>query len=526
MRLSQSTLRPWVFWPTFLILIGALVASYVNMAGFLATTQAMTGFVLKHFSWVFSLGSFLMVVLIVVVYLSPVGAVRIGGAKAKPLLSKTSWFMMTLSTTTAVGVLFWTTAEPLYHVYGPPESMGIAPGSPSAYVFSMATMFLHWTITPYAIYAVPSIVAALVFYNLRQRLSIGSMLIPVLGAKRVARYGSLIDTLALFALVAGIASSLGTGSLTLAGGVSQYLGGDTTPMRLGIIIAVIVVTFVASAASGLHKGLVWLSTINTWVMLALGLFVLLTGPTLYIFTFGTESVGLYLQTFFQKSLFTGAASGDNWPHSWTIFYWAVWFAWAPVTAMFLGKIGRGYTVREFILVSMVYPALFTAVWICIFSGTTIYLDAQSGGALYAVLNEQGIEQVLYAVLKQLPASGLIIAFLLFIAFISFVTAADSSTDAIGNLCTANFTAQGNINGNAVIKIIWGVIIGVVAWIMVAFIGIDGVKMLSNLGGLPGIVITLTAACSLIYWLNHPEDLTVIDDDAAAAAPSDTPTPKE
>ena len=148
------------------------------------------------------------------------------------------------------------------------------------------------------------------------------------------------------------------------------------------------------------------------------------------------------------------------------------------------------------------------VWICIFSGTTIYLDSQSGGALYQVLNNQGIEQVLYAVLHQLPASKFIIAFLLFIAFVAFVTAADSSTDAIGNLCTKNFTSDSDINGNALIKIVWGIIIGIMSWVMVAFVGVDGIKMLSNLGGLPGMLITLATAGSLVYWLMHPEALRI------------------
>ena len=503
-----DNLRVGVFLPTFLILMTALLASYFNMEAFLNITKSINGMILKNFSWVFSASSFFMVVLVVIVYLSPIGSVRIGGDTAQPLLSKSKWFMLALSTTTAVGVLFWTTAEPLYHVYDTPAALNITPGTAEAHVFSMATMFLHWTITPYAIYAVPSIVAALVFYNLRHKLSIGSMLIPLIGEKYAKRFGGFIDTLAMFALVAGIASSLGTGSLTLSGGISQYIGGDSNPTRLAMIVFVIVATFVASAASGLHKGLVWLSELNTWIMLALGIFVLLAGPTLYIASLGTESLGVYLQTFFQKSLFTGAASNDPWPHSWTIFYWAVWFAWAPVTAIFLGKVGRGYTVKEFIRISMLYPALFSMVWICIFSGTTIYLDSQSGGALYQVLNNQGIEQVLYAVLHQLPASKFIIAFLLFIAFVAFVTAADSSTDAIGNLCTKNFTSDSDINGNALIKIVWGIIIGIMSWVMVAFVGVDGIKMLSNLGGLPGMLITLATAGSLVYWLMHPEALRI------------------
>lgn len=496
-------LRPMVFWPTFLILLAAVIASYVDLNAFLAVSKQLNAMILKNFSWLFSFGSFLMVVLTAAVYFSPLSKVRIGGEDAQPLLSKWRWFMVALCTTLAVGVLFWTTAEPLYHLYSPPASQGIEAGSSAAKSFAMATMFLHWTITPYAIYLVPSLVFALVFYNLRSRFSIGSMLQPLLGEARVKRYAGLIDTLAMFALVAGMASSLGTGALTLAGGLSQYIGGETTPLRLAVIISIIVLTFIASSVSGLQRGIVMLSSFNTWIMLALGLFVLLCGPTLYMVSMGVESLGVYLDTFFSRSLFTGAASGDTWPQSWTVFYWSVWFAWAPVSAMFLGKIGRGYTVREFIHINMLYPALFTAVWICIFSGSALYFDALGSGSLNRVLTEQGVEHVLYQMFQQLPASGVMIAFLLFVAFISFVTAADSSTDVIANLCSKGVTADSDLDGNPALKVLWGVIIGTVSWVMVAFVGVDGVKMLSNLGGLPGMVIVLLASTSLIFWLRNP-----------------------
>lgn len=501
-------LRPLVFWPTFLILLAAVIASYVDLTAFLAVSKQLNTVILQNFSWLFSAGSFAMVVLTAIVYFSPLGNLRIGGEGATPLLSKWRWFMVALCTTLAVGVLFWTTAEPLYHLYSPPSSLPIEAGSAAAKSFALSTMFLHWTLTPYAIYLEPSLVFALVFYNLRSNFSIGAMLQPLLGAQRVKRYAGLIDTLAMFALVAGMASSLGTGALTLSGGLSQYIGGETTPLRLALIIAVIVFTFVASAASGLQRGIVMLSSFNTWIMLALGAFVWLCGPTLYIFSLGVESLGVYLDTFFSRSLSTGAASGDSWPQSWTVFYWSVWFAWAPVSALFLGKIGRGYRVREFIQINMLYPALFTALWICIFSGSSLYFDALGDGSLNRVLNEQGVEHVLYQMFQQLPASGLMIAFLLFVAFISFVTAADSSTDVIANLCSKGVTADSDLDGNPLLKIGWGVIIGTVSWVMVAFVGIDGVKMLSNLGGLPGIILVLLASTSLLYWLKNPALLDV------------------
>ncbi|WP_246837748.1 BCCT family transporter [Salinicola sp. MH3R3-1] len=381
-------------------------------------------------------------------------------------------------------------------------------GSSDAMLFAMSTMFLHWSFTPYAIYAVPALIFALAFYNLRLRFSISSMLEPFFGPG-VKRFGGLIDAISLYALVAGMASSLGTGALTLAGGAGQYLGGETSPLRLGVVIAIIVVTFVISAASGLQKGIARLSSLNAILLAILGVFMFIVGPTVFCLALGVESFGVYLDNFFTKSLFTGAASNDQWPQWWSIFYWAVWFAWAPVAALFLGKISRGYTVREFLRVNLLYPALFASAWILIFSGTALYFQAHidTGGAdLYAVLNDRGVENVLYELFRQLPFSEVWIPLLLFIAYISYVTAADSQTDAIGNLCTRGLTADSDLNAGVPMKVIWGVIVGVVSWVMVSFVGIDGIKMLSNLGGLPAMLIVLLATGSLWMWLKHPERL--------------------
>ncbi|BBI52166.1 hypothetical protein HORIV_45870 [Vreelandella olivaria] len=217
------SLRPLVFWPTFLVLFAAVIASYINLDAFLAVASGLNAAILNNFSWLFSIGSLYLLVMAVIVYFSPIGHVRIGGPDAKPLLSPLRWFSITLCTTLAVGVLFWTTAEPLYHFMSPPSSSGLEAGSSDAMVFAMSTMFLHWTFTPYAIYAVPALIFALAFYNLRLRFSISSMLEPLFGS-RIRRFAGLIDAISLYALVAGMASSLGTGALTLAGGVGQYLG--------------------------------------------------------------------------------------------------------------------------------------------------------------------------------------------------------------------------------------------------------------------------------------------------------------
>lgn len=503
-----KTIRPLVFFPTFLILISALVFSLVDLKLFLHAMSVANSFVLTHFSWLFSLGSFYLLGLVCVTYGSKLGKVKIGGEQATPRVNKVRWFMIVLCTTLAVGVLFWITAEPLYHLHTPPESLHIQPNSPDAVLFSFAAMFLHWGPTPYAIYAIPALIFALAFYNLKMPYSISSSLKPVFGHWVTGKKGDVIDALALYSLVVGMASSLGTGALTLVGGISQFIPMERTPLTLGLVILAIVAVFVFSATRGLIKGIARLSMVNFWLLLVLLVFVLVVGPTQYILGIGVEGLGAYLENFLRLSLFTGQAAADPWPQSWSVFYWAVWFAWAPITAMFLGKIARGYTVREFILMNVVYPSAFILFWISVFAGTAIYMDQTTQGGLYAILNASGIEQLLYHIFGELPF-GLLTSFILvFIAFVSYVTAADSSTDAIGDLCMKDFNADSLESNGVGIKVLWGCIIGLVAWVMVSTVGIQGVKSLSNLGGLPATLIILCCTATLVKWIKQPSLLVM------------------
>ncbi|MFM2479566.1 BCCT family transporter [Celerinatantimonas sp. MCCC 1A17872] len=498
-----KSIRPLVFLPTFCILVGALIYSMIDLKSFIALTQVANSFVLDNFSWLFSLGSFYLLVLAVFTYFSKLGNIRIGGENAKPTIAKSRWFMIVLCTTLAVGVLFWTTAEPLYHLHAPAKSLGIEPNSPNAVLFAISAMFLHWGPTPYAIYAVPALIFALAFHNLKQPYSINSSLKPILGRYVSGRWADLIDALALYSLVVGMASSLGTGALTLLGGVSQFIPLQKNALTLGFFIAIVVITFVISAVKGVIKGIARLSTINFWLLIALFVFVFICGPTIYILGIGVEGLGHFLSNFFSMSLFTGTAANDPWPHNWSDFYWAVWFAWAPITAMFLGKIARGYTVREFIQVNIFYPSLFILLWVAVFSGTAIYMDQHTHGSLYAILNSGGIQKLLYHIFGQLPLGLITSAFLVIVAFISYVTAADSSTDAIGDLCVKDYTADSADNVGLPIKVLWGVVIGLVAWIMVSTVGVKGIKSLSNLGGLPATLIILLCSFTLWKWLKNP-----------------------
>ncbi|TQV71150.1 BCCT family transporter [Exilibacterium tricleocarpae] len=498
---AAPRIRAVVFWPPFALLGVAVVSSFFNLEGFLTTTSRINDWILTHFSWLFSLSALLLLLTLVWVYFSPIASVRLGGEQAQPLLSRWRWFAITLCTTIATGILFWGTAEPMFHLHAPPQSLELASGSPEAARFALSTLFLHWSFTPYAIYTVPALTFALVYYNLNKPFSLGSALSPVLGSWTQGRGGQVVDAIALYALVAGMSASLGAGVLTLSGGLDNLFGIGSGPSTRALVTTLIVATFIISAVSGLHRGISRLSNINIRLFFGYCLFVFLFGPTLFILEVGVESFGEYLSEFFSRSLYTGAAAADPWPKSWTIFYWANWFAWAPITAMFLGKIARGYTVREFIQVNMVLPALFACVWMSVFGGTALQMDISENGALYQVLQTKGGEAVIYAIFDRLPLAGITVAVFVFITFLSYVTAADSNTEAMSQLCTRSSPNEPELNESRSVrlrlKFAWGVAIGIVAWVMVSFANIDGIRMMSNLGGLPAMFIILIINFALI-----------------------------
>lgn len=499
-----KSVRPLVFWPPFLLLFIAVAASLINLQGFLRVTTAINNAALANIGWLFMLTALVMVITCVIVFLSPLGRVRIGGDSAQPLLTPWRWFSITLCTTVAVGIMFWSTAEPLFHLHAPPSAMHLTADSPEAARFALSTMFLHWSFTPYAIYTVPALLFALMHYNLGKPYSLGALFTPLIGDRLIGRKGRALDALALFSLVCGMASSLGTGAVVLAGGVDRFFGTTTTPWLLGLVVIAIVATFTLSAASGLQRGIATLSNVNTRAFMVFLAFVFLFGPTQHLLGYGVEAAGDYFGQFMQKSLFTGTFNDDNWPQNWTMFYWANWMAWAPITALFLGKISRGYTVRQFMLINLIAPAMFSIAYISVFSGTILDFDLTQNGAMNQVLQDSGAGAMIYALLDQLPLSTLTeIAFLL-IAFLSYVTAADSNTEAISQLCSVDSQAamSGESDeeidrGHLPMKLIWGVTIGAVTWVMTSFAGIDGIKMLSNLGGIPALFILIAATAALL-----------------------------
>jgi len=265
---------------------------------------------------------------------------------------------------------------------------------------------------------------------------------------------------------------------------------------LGTTCLAIVAAFFISSATGLHKGIRILSDINTKIFLAIIVFIIFTGPILAILKLGGEAILQYGRDFVPRSLTMEPFNNRKWLNEWTVFYYANWMAWAPLAALFLGRIARGYTVRDYILVNLLLPATFSVIWMTLFSGLTLSIEAENPGLLKSVLDNMGEEHVLYRVLDFLPFSLFMAGVITLVSFISYVTAADSNMDVIANLCSTedNNDEPGRFLG---LKLVWALAVGLAAFIMVSLSGIDGIKMLSNLGGLPALFIIIAFNIVLI-----------------------------
>lgn len=500
----NSSLKKKVFWPPFIFLLIATAYSVIDQKSFLAGAESINAWILQHFDWLFSWSTLGFLLLLIFVYVSPLAKVKIGGKTATPILSKWKWFAITLCTTVATGILFWGSAEPLFHLHGPPE--GMVPDSLEARKFAMSSMFMHWTFTPYGIYTTAALLFALSYYNMKQPFSLASLLYPLIGKRAYGGIGVATDVICLFALVAGMAASLGTGILTLSGGLHKVFGVAENDLLTAIIALTIVVVFIISAASGLQKGIRILSDINIRAFFVIAGFVLVFGPTAEMIKIGGEGFVEYVLTFFQRSTGIGSSISEEWSHSWTVFYWANWMAWTPITALFLGRLGVGYTVRDFIHFNLVFPSIFGGIWMVIFSGATMSLDmADPGNGLYEVLSTQGEQNVIFALFSQLPFSKIISTFFVLTIFISYVTAADSNTSAMSGISAKGINPE-NPEAPLTIKIAWGLMIGAVSYIMISFAGVDGIRMTSNLGGFPALFLVICVAMGLVRVLLKRKEL--------------------
>jgi len=499
--------RPFVTFVPLGLLLFALHMAVWNPVPMFKVAEQANNWIIAVFGGIISYAVFGFVLTLIVLLLTPLASMRIGGPTAKRVVSPLSWFSITLCTTIAIGIIFWAVAEPLQHVANPGFTE-IEPFTNEARTLALASVHMHWAFSPYAIYTVAGLAFAYCYHNLGAQLSTYGPLTFIFGNQIPVWLGSITDAVVLFSLVMGMSASLGAALLLIADGLNSLWGGMAEPSG-GMILCIVLVIggcILLSSLSGITRGIRYLSNLNIVLFIGFWLFVVIVVIDAAFLREAMSGLMLYLRDFPARSLGLGAAApNSDWAADWTVFYYANWLAWAPVTAMFLAKISRGYTVKAFILVNLILPSIFTVIWMSTFGLFAISSDRETEGSLQDIMLENGVEGVTFAALKMLPIFEIVGPVVLIMAILSFITAADSNTDAIAELCSDGSGpetqqregASKSLGGLKGLKVLWVSIIVSVSYIMISNAGIDGIRMLSNLGGLPALAVLFLLQAVLI-----------------------------
>lgn len=493
-----------VFLPPFLLLFFCILFNLIDSSGFTEVVNGINAFITEKFGWLIIFLSVLIFLVCVAIFFSKFGQVRIGGKEAKPTMTVLEWFSINICTTIACGIIFWSAAEPIQHLLHPPESLHIEAMSPEAAKFAMSAIYTHWTVLPYGIYTIAAVMFAFGYYNLKKSFSLGTMITVLTRKKENKLLNTVIDCVCLFTLVAGLAGSLGVGVLNLSGGLHKLLGIPSTPMVWSVVMIIVTATFLASAISGIMNGVRRLSNINVYIYIIILVFVLIFGGTQFICSFSVESLGEYISNFFTRSLYTGTFDTDGWAGSWPVFYMSSWMAWAPITAIFLGRIAYGRKIKELVAMNLFSTSLFSVLWFSVLSVSTINFTLNKADSNMVEAFSSGIENTIYQLFENMPATGLLTVIFLAAVFLSFVTAADSTTIAMADLSTHGLSPE-NPDSPVRIKVAWAVVTAAIAMIMMNVgNGADGLKIITNIGGLPAALFLAFVTAAAIKVLFRPD----------------------
>ncbi len=466
--------------------------------------------IVSRFGWFYILSVALFLFFSLWLMLSRYGRIRLGDDEDEPDYGYLTWFAMLFAAGMGIGILFYGVAEPMLHFGAPRFS---EPGSIAAAKEAMETTFFHWGLHAWAIYIVVGLSLAYFGYRHGLPLTVRSTLYPLLGERIHGPLGHLVDVMAVLGTLFGIATSLGFGVLQVGSGLA-FLGWlpATTTNHVLLIAAITAITML-SAASGLDRGVRRLSELNVLLAIALVCFVFIVGPTVFLLSTFVESVGLYLQELVLNSFRTTAFRHAEWQKTWTMFYWGWWISWAPFVGMFIARISRGRTIREFIAGVMFVPTLFAFFWFAVLGNTAIHLDLFQGGKLAAAV-AQDVPTALFKMLESLPLAQITTVLAVALVATFFVTSADS-----GALVIDTIVNGGRSDGPAWRRAFWAVLTGAIAAVLLVAGGLQGLQSAAIATALPFAVIMLAMCAGLLKALraerDSPRPATLAEDLAPA-----------
>jgi choline/carnitine/betaine transport len=487
--------------------VAAGVAAAFLVWGVLATdslgsvTSAVLDWLIRNTGWAFLLAATGFVLFAVWLAFSRYGKIPLGADDERPEFRTVSWIAMMFSAGMGIGLMFWGVAEPLSHFVEPPP--GTVEGSTDAAVeTAMATSLFHWAIHPWSMYAVVGLAIAYGTFRRGRRQLISSAFAPLFGT-RVSEgpIGKLIDVLAIFATLFGSAASLGLGALQIGSGLFQrgWLADNPGAGLLIGVIALLTVAFVASAVSGVAKGIQWLSNINMVLAALLAVFVFVVGPTVFILNLIPSAIGDYFREMGDMISRSGASGGENmesWLSSWTIFYWAWWISWTPFVGMFIARISRGRTIKQFVSGVILVPSVVSLVWFSIMGGTAINLQ-RDGTDLAGASTPQS---QLFGVLDNFPLAAVASVVVMVLVAIFFVSGADAASLVMGSM-----SQRGALEPRRWLVVFWGVATGGVAAVML-LVGGGGDAALTGLQNLTIIAAAPFALVMVVLCVALAKDL--------------------
>ncbi|WP_102346069.1 glycine betaine uptake BCCT transporter [Bacillus sp. Marseille-P3661] len=475
-----------VFWIAVALVLAALVFGVTAPESFEEATGNLQAFLTTTFGWYYLILVTIIVIFCVFLIFSPVGIIKLGKPDEKPEFSTATWFAMLFSAGMGIGLVFWGAAEPLSHFLSPPLAEG---GTNAAHKEAMRYTFFHWGIHAWGIYAIVALALAYFQFRKDEPGLISATLKPVLGKSMEGPWGTVVDVFAVFATVIGVATTLGFGAAQINGGLSYLLGIPNNFTVQFIIIAVVTVLFMVSAWSGLGKGIKYLSNANMFLAVALLALMFITGPTILILNMFTDSIGGYIQNIIQMSFRIAPLNEEHrsWINGWTIFYWAWWISWSPFVGIFIARVSRGRTIREFLIGVLLLPSLVSFFWFSVFGTSAI--QVQGLGNLD--LSQFATEQVLFAVFNEFPWSVVLSIVAITLVSTFFITSADSATFVLGMQ-----TTYGSLTPANSVKLTWGIAQSAVALILLYSGGLQALQNALIAAAFPFSFIMLLMLISL------------------------------
>lgn len=492
--IGSGNFAPWVLWPTAVIVLAFVVVTMVFPEPMEAGIGAVQMALIANFSAYYVLIAFLFVVFCFALVVSRKGGVRLGRADQEPEFSLLSWFALLFAAGMGIGLVFFGVTEPVSHFANPrPELAPLDPTPGERAEYGLATTFLHWGLQPWALYAVVGLSIGLAIHRRGRPLSVRWAMEPLIGVRATrGGWGDVVDIVALTTTVFGVATSLGLGVTQInAGLVSLGVIDESNEWFQFAAIAVITLCVLWSVLSGVSRGMKWLSTTNLVLAAGLLLFVLIVGPTQVLTKGFVQSLGAVMQNYLGWSLSTSAFTGEAgvaWQSSWSTFYWAWWLAWAPFVGVFIARISRGRTIREFIIGTILVPTLLCAVWFSILGGTAIYNEINPPAGYQSVIGPDGAvdsNSALFQAMEQIPGGVLIVIGAILLSAIFFITSADS-----GSLVMAMIATGGNPEPKGWIRVLFTLVTALLSASLLLAGGLTAIQTLSIIIGLPFSVLMI------------------------------------